>query len=261
MPHPPHPAPDTPISPGFVKLALEGERYVLPWVYACFAAQRVDAMRTHYQSYLKVLSANSPAIDPVLQNIAAATLARDFLLILLMLFTGLTLLFSRAPVVLPDKLKHVLVPLAMSYYFLLYGMIDLLPAPLRTSLWPPRFQGWAAVGGLSVSVLGYAVAIWALVHLGRSFSILVSVRKIVSTGPYARVRHPIYLGYVIDLCGLLLVSSSIAMLVLGAGFVLLLNIRARLEEEMLCAADEGYRAYASRTHFLFPRFFQLRRKP
>jgi protein-S-isoprenylcysteine O-methyltransferase Ste14 len=95
-----------------------------------------------------------------------------------------------------------------------------------------------------------------MVHLGRSFAVLVSVRKIVSSGPYAYVRHPIYLGYAIDLCGLLLATSSIAMFTLAAGWVLLLIIRARIEEEMLSEADEGYRQYVTRTNFLFPRSFK-----
>jgi protein-S-isoprenylcysteine O-methyltransferase Ste14 len=249
---------DTPISPRFVKLAMAAERYVLPWFFAFLAYQRIGAIQRDYRSYrmLKEHSAYLHANDPVLLNIAAATLTKDILLALLMAFAGITLLFSRRPVALPDKLKHVLIPLAMSYYFLLYGIVDSLPALFRENLLPPRFQGSAAVGGLILGIIGHSVAIWAMVHLGRSFAVLVSVRKIVSSGPYAYVRHPIYLGYAIDLCGLLLATSSIAMLTLAAGWVVLLIIRARIEEEMLSEADEGYRQYVTRTSFLFPRSFK-----
>ena len=45
----------------------------------------------------------------------------------------------------------------------------------------------------------------------------------------------------------------VARLLLGAGFVLLLIVRARLEEQKLASADEAYRQYAARTGFLFPR--------
>ena len=239
-------ASEQPLSPGVVKAALAIERYVLPWAYGFFAWQRVGVGLAHYETFRTLTEAGA-------RSIGIAALTNDLLLFLLMVFTGVTLLLSRAPVTLPNRLKHLIVPLAMSYYFFLYGMVDRLPDALRESLLPPRWQTPAAVAGLTLSLLGYAVSIWALVHLGRSFAMLVSVRRVVATGPYAYVRHPIYLGYAIDLCGLLLTSFSPAMLLLGAGFVGFLVIRARLEEEMLCAADAGYRESVARTGFLLPR--------
>lgn len=53
--------------------------------------------------------------------------------------------------------------------------------------------------------------------------------------------------------GLLLTSFSPAMLLLGAGFITFLVIRARMEEEMLSATDAGYRESVARTGFLLPR--------
>ena len=254
MMNPPPAASDRPITPGVAKAALTIERYVLPWAYGYFAWQRVGPGLEHYAAYRRLSAAGAQLAEPMLASVAAAAAAKDLLLFLLMAFTGVTLLFSRAPVTLPSRLKHLIVPVAMSYYFFLYGMADRLPAALRQNMLPSGWQIPAAVTGLLLSLLGYAVSIWALVHLGRSFAMLVSVRKVVATGPYAYVRHPIYLGYVIDLCGLLLTSFSPAMLLLGAGFVAFLIVRARLEEEMLCATDAGYRESSARTGFLLPRF-------
>ena len=237
-----------PISPGVVQAALAIERYVLPWAYGWFAWRRAGQGLAHYAEYRRHLA------EPLVRSLAVAAMTRDLLLFLLMVFTGGMLLLSRRPVLPPDRLKHLLVPLAMSYYFFLYGLVDRLPAPLRASLLPPAWQTPAAVAGLLVSLGGYAIAIWALLHLGRSFAMLVSVRRVVATGPYAYVRHPIYLGYAIELCGLLLANCSPAMLLLGAGFAGFLVVRARLEEEKLCAADEGYRQAVARTGFLLPRF-------
>jgi protein-S-isoprenylcysteine O-methyltransferase Ste14 len=110
------------------------------------------------------------------------------------------------------------------------------------------------MAGVVLSVIGYSIALWAIFYLRRSFAIFVSVRDIVSKGPYAYVRHPIYLGYLFDLCGFALAGFSVAILLLGCGFVLLLVERARMEEEKLCEASAPYRQYASRTGFLFPRF-------
>ena len=240
-------ASETQISPGVAKAALAIERYVVPWAYVYFAWQWVDVGLAHYAEYRK------HAADPMAQSIAVA-LTRDLLRFLLTAFSGGMLLFSRTPRTPPDRLKHVTVPLVMSFYFPLYALVERLPAELRENLIPPEWQTAAALAGLLVSLLGYVIAIWALVHLGRSFAMLVSVRTVVSSGPYAYVRHPIYLGYVLELCGLLLASCSPGMLLFGVGFVGILVTRARIEEEALCAADAGYRETVARTGFLLPRF-------
>jgi protein-S-isoprenylcysteine O-methyltransferase Ste14 len=241
MPETHRPAPGTAISPGLVNAMLAVEKYVLPLAYVFFALVRVDPLLDHYDAFHSV------------RDTAFALLVKDALIVMLMLFTAVALFFSRPPVAVPDRLEQVLIPIAMSYYFFLYGLVDRMPAVLRANLLPQDMQGMAALAGFIVSIVGYAIAIWALCHLGRSFAILVAVRKVVTSGPYARVRHPIYLGYLVDLCGLQLASGSLGMLLLGAGFVLLLVIRARLEEQKLAGADDAYRQYIARTGFLFPR--------
>ena len=253
MSTPPPSLAERPIPPGVVKGALAVERYVLPCAYGFFAWQQAGRGLEHFAAYKRLSAAGAQLAEPMLASIAGAAAAKDWLIFLLMVFTGVTLLFNRAPVTLPNRLKHLIVPVAMSYYFFLYGMADRLPEPLRRNLMPPHWVGPAAVTGLLLSLFGYAISIWALIHLGRSFAMLVSVRKVVATGPYAYVRHPIYLGYAIDLCGLLLTNFSPAMLLLGTGFIAFLIVRARLEEEMLAATDVGYRESVARTGFLLPR--------
>src|SRR5207249_4733363 len=132
MPDPQPATSDTPISPGVVKAAMLAERYVLPWIYGWLAYQRFGAARLNYRNYqvIKRLVAEH-TIHPLSLGIASASLTKDVLIFFLMAFTAVTLVISRAPVDLPDKLKHVLIPLVMSYYFVLYGAIDRFPAPLR----------------------------------------------------------------------------------------------------------------------------------
>jgi protein-S-isoprenylcysteine O-methyltransferase Ste14 len=169
-------------------------------------------------------------------------------------FSGVALVINRPPTHLPKNLAHITVPLAMSYYVFLYGAVNFMPTELRENLMPPQWRVPAAGAAIVISMVGYAIAIWGLCNLGRSFAIMVAVRKVVTAGPYNYVRHPMYLGYVIELIGLLLSSFSLGMLLLGAGFILLMVNRARLEEERLVEADPAYRDYMQRTGFLFPRF-------
>jgi len=234
-------APAASLSPGLVSAVLAVEKYVLPVAYLFLALVRMDPLLEHFDACHSLRDAAFPL------------LVKDVLILLLMLFAAGALFFSHPPVAVPDRFGEVLIPIAMSYYFSLYSLVDHMPAALGANLLPPGMRGACALAGLIVSIIGYTVAIWALCHLGRSFGILVAMRKVVVSGPYARSRHPIYFGYLIDLCGLQLACASLAMLALGAGFAFLLVLRARLEERKLAGADEGYRAYAARTGFLFPR--------
>jgi len=105
------------------------------------------------------------------------------------------------------------------------------------------------------------VALWGLLYLRRSFALFVAVREVVSGGPYTWVRHPMYLGYLLEVTGLVLSSLSLGMLILGFGFVLLMVIRARLEEQRLLEACPAYRDYMSRTGFIIPHFPRNQRHP
>ncbi len=225
---------------------------MLPLVYAFLAWQRVQYIESQVLAYEALAGAR--AIPAFSQGLYFADMGKQVLLFALMAFSGVALLLNRPPASLPGKLKHVLVPLAVSYYFVLYGAVDYGPPWMRASLIPPAWRFGSAILGLVSSIVGYSVAIWALVYLRRSFALFVSVRQVVIKGPYRYVRHPIYLGYLFDVAGLLLLTGSIGMILLGAGFVVLLICRARMEEEMLGDADAGYRRYILETGFLLPRF-------
>lgn len=244
-------ADDAPISLKSAKIAIAIEKMVLPWLFAFFAYQRFSAALDDWRR-IKI-GAHFRVSSPNIQELLYANLTQNVLLFVLIALYGVMLLWSRPATGLPTKRKHLLVPIAMSYYFMLYGILDHLPLSLRENLLPPALQFPCAMAGLMVSVIGYSIAIWAILYLRRSFAIFVSVREIISKGPYAYVRHPIYLGYLFESCGLVLSSFSIAILFLGCGFIWLLVERARMEEEKLCEASASYRLYANRTGFLFPK--------
>ena len=109
--------------------------------------------------------------------------------------------------------------------------------------------------GFMLSVLGIALAIAARVHLGGVRGMPLSNQEnpeLVTNGPYALVRHPIYGGMLLAMLGSAIGQSVLWLLpliVYGPFFIL----SARREEKVLIEQfPELYRAYTKRTKMLLP---------
>jgi protein-S-isoprenylcysteine O-methyltransferase Ste14 len=101
-------------------------------------------------------------------------------------------------------------------------------------------------------VVGTVVSTWFVIRLGRSFGIVAAARQLVTSGPYAYVRHPLYLAEAVSAAGFILAHWSWGAAILFAAFALLQYRRLVLEERLLCDAFPEYRAYASRVPRLVP---------
>lgn len=175
-------------------------------------------------------------------------------LFLLQSLIGVMLLFGEVPTAAPQTPAELLVPVASLSFFLVYDAMPGFPAVLRRSLLPMLPRGPVLGLVLALDILGPALCLWGTLCLGRSFGLFVSVRTIVSSGPYRWVRHPIYLGYFCLWAGMVLVEPSPAMVTIVAAQVALFVHRARLEESRLAASSPEYRASMAGTGFLFPKF-------
>ena len=113
---------------------------------------------------------------------------------------------------------------------------------------------WAMVG---VAALGFLFCWWARIHLGRFWSGSVTRKedhRVIDSGPYAIVRHPIYTGVIaaalatMAVRGTQLAVAGTALLVVGY------YLKGRLEERFLRAelGAEAYDAYARKTAMLVP---------
>jgi protein-S-isoprenylcysteine O-methyltransferase Ste14 len=130
-------------------------------------------------------------------------------------------------------------------------LADWNPAEIAAGRWP------LFVAGLLLMAAGLALRLWAIVTLGRFFTVDVRVhpgQTVVDRGPYRWVRHPAYTGLVAFLIGLGLALTnwaSLLVLVLLPTVGLVLRIRSE-ERALLAGLGEDYRRFAESRRRLFP---------
>jgi protein-S-isoprenylcysteine O-methyltransferase Ste14 len=143
-------------------------------------------------------------------------------------------------------MQKVVISLTFAAFFML----------LVVSALDHRF-GWSHVPTW-VSVLGNALVVFGLMidfrvlrenRYGASTIEKMEGQKVISTGPYAIVRHPMYAGALIMVLGVPLALGSWWGLLVTLVNVPILVLRILDEEEMLRTELEGYNAYAERVGY------------
>lgn len=104
----------------------------------------------------------------------------------------------------------------------------------------------------AIALLGTAVAIYAVVFLGRGFSVFPQARRLTTDGPYRLVRHPLYLAELAVLFGAVWDIRQPWPLVILACAVAIQTLRMHFEEKILAETFPSYRDYAKRTARLVP---------
>ena len=103
------------------------------------------------------------------------------------------------------------------------------------------------IPGDILATIGLVYAVWGLAFLRRSFSIVPEARRLVTGGPYAFSRHPVYLGEIITAIGINLPTFGLFSGLAVLYFVVCEVLRMRWEEGVLARAfPNEYPAYAQR---------------
>jgi protein-S-isoprenylcysteine O-methyltransferase Ste14 len=109
--------------------------------------------------------------------------------------------------------------------------------------------------GVLLCAAGIAFAIWARHTIGRNWGMPMSLQEdhaLVTTGPYAWVRHPIYTGILFALLGTALVEGMAAFLIFIISSVYFIYSAITEEKLMLAQFPQEYPAYMKRTKRLIP---------
>jgi len=124
--------------------------------------------------------------------------------------------------------------------------------------WLPR-TAWLIAAGFVVQLGAMALAIWARRHLGRNWSGAITAKvdhQLVRTGPYRRIRHPIYTGMLGMFLGTALISGEWHALLGLAVISVAYGRKIRLEEQHLQSLfGADYSAYVSSSAALVPWLF------
>jgi protein-S-isoprenylcysteine O-methyltransferase Ste14 len=135
---------------------------------------------------------------------------------------------------------------ALAGAFLSVALIAIAPADLGTGL---------RVTSLILIMAGSVMSTCVLLSLGRAFSVTAQARHLVVTGPYAVVRHPLYLCEEISVLGIALAHlSAAAVLIVAVQWIFQLR-RMTNEEKVIDATFPEYAAYAAKTPKIVPLVF------
>jgi protein-S-isoprenylcysteine O-methyltransferase Ste14 len=119
------------------------------------------------------------------------------------------------------------------------------------------FPGWLRWMGFALGLASLGFWTWTQVALGKEWSPQLQLREkhhLVTTGPYSRIRHPLYSGMLGYGTGLALLTANWVFVVLAVVMIAGLIARVPKEEQMMTEEfGEEYKAYMQKTGRFFPK--------
>jgi protein-S-isoprenylcysteine O-methyltransferase Ste14 len=150
-----------------------------------------------------------------------------------------------------ERMIYLLIASVAAGLLLLRGKV---PSALGGQLWPQNEFTFFAGALLLLSGLGFAL--WARVHLGEFWSSAVTLKeghRLIRTGPYALVRHPIYTGILMGIAGTVTAIGQVRAVLAFVLLCVIFRWKSRREERLL-AREFGmeYLSYMKDVRALVP---------
>ncbi len=118
------------------------------------------------------------------------------------------------------------------------------------------FPMWLRWAGMSLGIACFPPLVWVQHTLGSHWSTHLKLRedhKLITSGPYKWIRHPMYVVLFLFLISVGLVSASLLIAILNILLIIVFYKRVGKEEEMMMERfGDEYRAYMQRTGRFLP---------
>jgi protein-S-isoprenylcysteine O-methyltransferase Ste14 len=104
--------------------------------------------------------------------------------------------------------------------------------------------------GISIGLPSLVLMLVSRRQLGDSFSLMPEARKLVTTGLYSRIQHPLYVFLDLFLIAVIVTSGWAILLWIWGILIVMQTLQSRREEKILLAAfGDEYKTYQNRTWF------------
>lgn len=143
--------------------------------------------------------------------------------------------------------------LLIGIYVTAVSWLVLMPLDAERFNWSPEFPLWVqVVGGLALLPALYLIVRTTMENTYLSTMVRIQgerQQRVISTGVYGFVRHPLYLGCILLMIGAPLLLGSVVGLLISIVGAATLVVRILGEEKMLVNELEGYAEYEQKVRF------------
>jgi protein-S-isoprenylcysteine O-methyltransferase Ste14 len=156
-----------------------------------------------------------------------------------------------------DALKYLIILEFMMYFlYILDVIVDPLSNYFQIQL--PLWLRWFGVGMFASADILF---IWIHRHLGPNFFSTLKLREnheLIVSGPYKRIRHPMYSAFYMWHIGMFLISANwLIGVVWISGLTILVIYRVKREEKMMLEKfGTKYEDHIQNTYRFFPKFLK-----
>lgn len=152
---------------------------------------------------------------------------------------------------------HIVIRVIRSTSLVIFLVLYAVNQPWLRKLQVP-FPDWLRWVGVALGILSLGFYAWSRRTLGKEWSSCLQMREahhLVTTGPYAWIRHPIYLALMGFMTSIALITANWFLIAFLVVSIVDLALRIPNEEQMMIEVfGDEYQAYMQRTGRYLPRF-------
>ena len=140
------------------------------------------------------------------------------------------------------------------------SLLYLVGLPWMDLFQVPEYPIWLRFVGMLLALVMTPLLAWIHHELDRQYSAVLEIKRdhqLITTGPYERVRHPMYTVLTLFTIGISLVTANLLVILFGLLLMIGFPFWVRIEEKkMIETFGDEYIEYMKRTGRFFPRFRQ-----